>query len=79
MLEPITLQVCDIYIHKRFLIITDLEDPYYIGLKQQRIRGVEYDAFIEEFVTAVHRKYKHILIQVCGLCCILSLLIIILV
>jgi malate dehydrogenase (oxaloacetate-decarboxylating)(NADP+) len=39
------------------------KDGLYIGLQQQRTRGPEYDAFIEEFVTAVSRAYPKALIQ----------------
>eukprot|EP00761_Pharyngomonas_kirbyi_P014552 gb/GECH01014582.1/.p1 GENE.gb/GECH01014582.1/~~gb/GECH01014582.1/.p1 ORF type:complete len:552 (+),score=112.13 gb/GECH01014582.1/:1-1656(+) len=38
-------------------------DPMYIGLQQRRVRGQEYDELIDEFITAVHNKYKHTLIQ----------------
>jgi len=29
-----------------------LNDPYYVGLRQHRLRHGEYDDFIEEFVNA---------------------------
>lgn len=38
-------------------------DPFYIGLDQKRVRGAEYDAFLEEFVTAVQATYPKALIQ----------------
>ncbi len=40
-----------------------LQDPIYIGWQHHRIRGPEYDEFIEEFVTAVERRWPHILLQ----------------
>jgi malate dehydrogenase (oxaloacetate-decarboxylating)(NADP+) len=40
-----------------------LEDPLYLGLRQQRIRGAEYDAFIDEFVEAVQQLYPKCCLQ----------------
>ena len=42
---------------------TLLNDPIYIGWQHQRIRGEEYDAFVETFVSAVERRWPHILLQ----------------
>src|ERR1700724_2295423 len=36
---------------------TLLEDPLYLGLRQNRVRGAEYDAFVDEFVGAVQELY----------------------
>lgn len=38
-------------------------DPLYIGLDQPRVRGAEFDAFIEEFVEAVKARFAKALIQ----------------
>jgi malate dehydrogenase (oxaloacetate-decarboxylating) len=40
-----------------------LNDPIYIGWQHQRVRGQEYDDFVEAFVTAVERRWPHILLQ----------------
>jgi malate dehydrogenase (oxaloacetate-decarboxylating)(NADP+) len=40
-----------------------LEDPLYLGLRQRRVRGAEYDAFIDEFVGAVQELYPTCCIQ----------------
>jgi malate dehydrogenase (oxaloacetate-decarboxylating) len=40
-----------------------LSDPIYIGWQHHRIRGEEYDNFVEAFVAAVQRRWPHILLQ----------------
>jgi malate dehydrogenase (oxaloacetate-decarboxylating)(NADP+) len=40
-----------------------LEDPLYLGLRQNRVRGAEYMAFIDEFVTAVQERFPKCCIQ----------------
>ena len=40
-----------------------LDDPIYIGWQHRRVRGPEYDDFIEAFVTAVQKRWPHILLQ----------------
>lgn len=40
-----------------------LADPLYIGWRHRRIRGQEYDDFMEMFVTAVERRWPHVLLQ----------------
>ena len=40
-----------------------LADPLYIGWRHERVRGTEYDEFVEEFVDAVIERWPHILLQ----------------
>ena len=40
-----------------------LDDPLYLGLRQSRVRGEAYDAFIDEFVQAVQELYPKCCIQ----------------
>ncbi|SPE25793.1 NAD-dependent malic enzyme [Candidatus Sulfotelmatomonas gaucii] len=40
-----------------------LNDPIYIGWEHKRIRGQEYDDFVDAFVTAVERRWPHVLLQ----------------
>jgi malate dehydrogenase (oxaloacetate-decarboxylating) len=40
-----------------------LKSPIYIGWRHHRVRGEEYDAFIDKFVNAVKRRWPHVLLQ----------------
>ncbi|HZU62829.1 MAG TPA: NAD-dependent malic enzyme [Novosphingobium sp.] len=39
------------------------DDPIYIGWQAPRVRGAEYDAFLEDFVAAVERRFPGVLLQ----------------
>jgi malate dehydrogenase (oxaloacetate-decarboxylating) len=40
-----------------------LNDPLYLGWRHERVRGKEYDDFIEAFVQAIMRKLPNVLLQ----------------
>jgi malate dehydrogenase (oxaloacetate-decarboxylating) len=40
-----------------------LADPLYIGWRHERVRGQEYDDFIEAFVSAVAKRWPRVLLQ----------------
>ncbi|WP_162046181.1 NAD-dependent malic enzyme [Vibrio taketomensis] len=40
-----------------------LADPMYMGWRHPRITGADYDAFVEEFIQSVHRRWPDALIQ----------------
>ena len=40
-----------------------LKDPLYLGTRRRRVRGAEYQDFIDAFVAAVHRKFPNAILQ----------------
>jgi malate dehydrogenase (oxaloacetate-decarboxylating) len=40
-----------------------LKSPIYIGWNHHRVRGEEYDAFVDVFVQAVRKRWPHVLLQ----------------
>src|SRR5581483_3933970 len=40
-----------------------LDDPLYLGWHHERVRGADYDAFIETFVQAVQKRVPGVLLQ----------------
>jgi malate dehydrogenase (oxaloacetate-decarboxylating) len=42
---------------------TLLEDPLYFGRREKRIRGADYDAFVQAFVEGVQRRWPEAILQ----------------
>jgi malate dehydrogenase (oxaloacetate-decarboxylating) len=40
-----------------------LNDPLYIGWREKRVRGAQYDEFVDRFVTEAKRRWPHVLLQ----------------
>ena len=40
-----------------------LNDPLYVGWRHERVRGQDYDDFVEAFVSAVIRRWPNVLLQ----------------
>jgi malate dehydrogenase (oxaloacetate-decarboxylating) len=40
-----------------------LQDPLYVGWRHDRIRGAQYEEFVDAFVSAVKRRWPHLLLQ----------------
>jgi malate dehydrogenase (oxaloacetate-decarboxylating) len=40
-----------------------MADPVYIGWRHERVRGAEYDEFVESFVRVVKKRWPHVLLQ----------------
>jgi malate dehydrogenase (oxaloacetate-decarboxylating) len=40
-----------------------LRDPLYMGWRHRRIRGPQYDEFLDIFISAVKRRWSHVLLQ----------------
>jgi len=40
-----------------------LTDPVYVGWRHERVRGAEYDQFIDTFVSTVIERWPHVLLQ----------------
>ena len=41
----------------------NLNDPLYVGWRHERVRGPDYDSFIEEFVSALCERWPHVMLQ----------------
>ncbi len=40
-----------------------IADPMYIGWRHERVRGSEYDKFVDTFVRVVRKRWPHVLLQ----------------
>jgi malate dehydrogenase (oxaloacetate-decarboxylating) len=40
-----------------------MADPLYIGWRHERMRGAEYDKFVDSFVRVVKKRWPHVLLQ----------------
>jgi malate dehydrogenase (oxaloacetate-decarboxylating) len=40
-----------------------IADPIYIGWRHERVRGADYDKFVDSFVRVVKKRWPHILLQ----------------
>jgi len=40
-----------------------IADPLYLGWKSPRVRGEDYDAFVDRFVKVVKKRWPHVLLQ----------------
>jgi malate dehydrogenase (oxaloacetate-decarboxylating) len=40
-----------------------LKNPLYIGWRQKRVRGKDYDDFVDAFVNSVKKRWPHVLLQ----------------
>ncbi|RTK94614.1 MAG: NAD-dependent malic enzyme [Neisseriaceae bacterium] len=40
-----------------------LNDPLYLGWRHKRVRGAEYDDFVDQFVSAIKKRFPNVLLQ----------------
>lgn len=40
-----------------------IEDPFYLGWRHPRIRGAEYDLFVDQVIKAIHKRFPRVLLQ----------------
>ncbi|MDH4190104.1 MAG: NAD-dependent malic enzyme [Betaproteobacteria bacterium] len=39
------------------------KDPFYVGLRQPRVRGAQYDEFVDEFIGAAQARFPGVVVQ----------------